>query len=436
MKGKPKVGFVVIRHPLEEGGEHAPRIFSEGVKALQAAGFDVVGAQSFVEDPVSAVAVGRLFYEQRVPVIVLAAATWSADPLVLDLLEESNVPIVTWALPGMNTGSMCGCQQLCYVLKELGRRYRFVYGPMDDASTLRQVSGYVAAANVAAELRKARMGLLGYRIGGMTEVTFDELELKGLLGPRTIHYGLDAVSKAMTQVSETDALGTWRERLGHVKRISVTETEKVQSMRAYLTLRRLARQDGLSGMAVECYPSFMGQFCVAASLLADEDILIGCEGDMNSTVAMLILSRLTDGPVHNTDSLGVDLKEQSIVYSHCGAGSMSLAACPDDIELAHVRLMHEGACVLFCGKPGPVTLVNLVGRRGTYRLGVATGHAISTGMVFAGNPTKVVIEGGAQRHLEAVAREGLGHHWMIGYGDARESLSEFCGLLGIPMVSC
>ena len=436
MKIRPRVGLAVIRHPLEEGGEHAPRILADAADALAAAGIDVVAAPSFVEDEASAVAVGRSFYDERVPAIVLAAATWSADPLVLDLLEECSVPIVTWGLPGMNTGSMCGCQQFCYVLKELGRPYRFVFGRPDDAGVVERISRYVTAVSLAAEFRKTRMGLVGYRIPGMTEVTFDELELKARLGPRTVHYGLETIAKAMADVPERDATAVWQERMTHVKNASVAQADVVESMRAYLVFKKLAAEDSLSGLAVECYPQFMGRFCVAASLLADDGIVIGCEGDMNATVAMLILTRLTGEPVHNTDPLGADTKEDTIVYSHCGSGSTSLAQSPDDVELANVRLMDQGACVLFPGKPGPVTLVNLVGRRGTYRMGVAAGEAVPTDMVFAGNPIKVKLDGGVQNHLDVVAREGLGHHWMIAYGDVRPQLEELCEVIGVPCIRC
>ncbi len=435
MKLTPRVGFAVIRHPLEEGGEKALDIFTEGVKALRQAGIDVVEAPRIVEDLDSAVAVGRHFYDQRVPAIVLAAATWSADPHVLDMLEECDVPIVTWGLPGMNTGSMCGNQQLDYVLKELGKPYRFVFGAADDAVVIRRIYNYVAAVTLAAHLRKTRMGLIGYRIGGMTEVTFDELELKATFGPRVVHYGLDAISKAIGDVPQADALAAWK-RFGRVKNVTIGQAEIVESMSAYVVLKRLADENGLSGFAVECYPAYMGRFCLAASLLADEGIVVGCEGDMNSTVAMLILARLTGRPVHNTDSLGVDMAEGSIVYSHCGSGSLSLAHSFDDVQIGHVRLMHEGACALFPAKAGQVTLVNLVGRRGTYRMGVALGQAVPTGMVFAGNPTKVILDGNVQDHLDTIAREGLGHHWMIGYGDASEPLEEFCRVIGVPLIAC
>jgi L-fucose isomerase-like protein len=336
----------------------------------------------------------------------------------------------------MNTGSMCGGQQFGCVLTELDKPHRFVFGPANDSGAISCISDYVTAANLAAALRKTRMGLVGYRVPGMTEVTFDELELKAVLGPRTVHYGLETVEKTMSDVSEAEAMDVWQKRMAHVRKVSVGKADIIDSMRGYLALKRFAEGDRLSGMAIECYPRFMGRLCLACSLLADEGIVVGCEADMNSTVAMLMLARLTGQPVHNTDGLGVDMAEGSIVFSHCGNGSMSLAESPDKIEIDHVRLKHQGACVLFPGRPGLVTLVNIVGRRGTYRIGVASGEAIPTGMVFAGNPTKVVLEGGVKHYLDVIARKELGHHWMIGYGDVRKPLRELCNFLGIPCVEC
>ena len=80
--------------------------------------------------------------------------------------------------------------------------------------------------------------------------------------------------------------------------------------------------------------------------------------------------------------------------------------------------------------------VNLVGRRSTYRMGVTAGQAVPTDMVFAGNPTKVILDAGPQRYLDTVAAHGLGHHWIIAYGDARPQLRHLCHLFGIPCIPC
>lgn len=175
----------------------------------------------------------------------------------------------------------------------------------------------------------------------------------------------------------------------------------------------------------------MGKVCLAYSLLAEEGIVGGCEGDVNNTVAMKILSDLTGKPVHNTDLLYPDLKSQTILYSHCGSGGFSIANDPTQIHLSPVRLLNQGVCVLFPAQTGIVTLVNLVGRKGTFRMSAITGEAIECGMEFPGNPLKVRFQRSLDEINESIASKGIGHHWMVGYGDVRNELEYFCSLNNI-----
>ena len=104
----------------------------------------------------------------------------------------------------------------------------------------------------------------------------------------------------------------------------------------------------------------------------------------------------------------------------CG---FSLAARKADIELAPVRLMDRGVCCRFPARPGTVTLVNLMPQLDRYKLAVAVGEALPTDMVFPGNPVKVRFAVPYPAMLDWVVAEGLGHHWMIAYGDYRAELA-------------
>jgi len=84
-----------------------------------------------VDSPVRASAAGRLLAEQHVHAAAFAAASWFEDYLILDLLEECSLPVLLWALPGMETGALCGCQQLTAFLQQLATPYRAVYGPLE-----------------------------------------------------------------------------------------------------------------------------------------------------------------------------------------------------------------------------------------------------------------------------------------------------------------
>lgn len=432
---KPKVGFFMLCHPGEEGREEAPSLFQKAVLELRKLDLHVITIKEMVEDENSAYRAAQEFKREDVDVICLVEGTWSSDYLALDILEEVNVPIITWGLPGIRKGSLCGVQQLDCVLKELRKPYKFIYGSVEERKPYEKIEGYAKAVSLKRILRKARLGLVGYRIRGMTEVTFDELELKSLLGPRIVHFGLNELEDGMTKVRHEEAERIWKEVKKKIGKVNAEEKEGIDSIRAYLVLKKWIEKECLSGLAVECYPDFMGQICLAYSLLGEEGIPGSCEGDVNSLVAMIILYLLTKIPVHNTDLLAVYPEDNSIVFSHCGSGAFSLAEEKKKINLSPVRLANKGTSVLFPAKPGEVTLVNLVGRKDTYRMCIAEGEAVKTEMVFAGNPARVKFPIPVNEFLEIVAENGFGHHWMIGYGNVKEELEDFCRLVGLRYVS-
>lgn len=432
---RPKLGVVVIVSPLEVGAGEASKIRRKAISNLGTLNIDLVIPEIIIKDEKTAKEAGKKFRKDETDLICLVLGTWSEDHLVIDLLEEIDVPLITWALPGIHTGSLCGCHQICSVLKELGKIYKFVYGELDDKKALHAIDIYSRAVSLRKKLRKAKIGLIGHRIKGMTEVSFDEFELKAIFGPRIVYMGIDKLRESMRKFSEQKIKSIWEGIKKKVGKVKIKDKDGFHSIRAYLSLKEFVEQNELSGLAVECYPELMGEICLAYSLLAEEGIAGACEGDVNSCLAMLILYWLTGKPVHNTDLLAINEKDNSAVFSHCGSGGFSLAEKVSDITLSPVRLMDKGCCVLFPAKPGPVTMVNIVGRKETYRISIVTGKAIKTKMVFPGNPIRVRLPIDIQEIINTIARRGVGHHWMIGYGNVARELEEYADLIKINFMA-
>jgi L-arabinose isomerase len=142
---------------------------------------------------------------------------------------------------------------------------------------------------------------------------------------------------------------------------------------------------------------------------------------------------LTDDPIHFGEMLAFDEEHNALVTSHCGCGSPSLADT-NGFTLQPVRLANSGVCIRYTAKPGPVTYVNLVGRKGNYRLCAIEGQAVQTSMVFEGNPLRMELKSPIRKVWQVVAEHGFGHHWMTAYGHVASVLIEFCQLTGIKGV--
>ncbi len=207
----------------------------------------------------------------------------------------------------------------------------------------------------------------------------------------------------------------------------------IRTARNYLALKRLTSEQGLSGLSIGSYPKCQGTMCVPIAWLNEEGLPTACEGDVNSALCMLVISMLSDEPIHFGEMLAMDDEQNSLVTSHCGCGSPSLAS-KDGYILHPVRLANDGVCIRYTAKPGPVTYVNLVGRKGNYRLCGLQGEAIPTEMVFEGNPLKFVLETPLNRVWQIVSDFGLGHHWMTIYAHVAPELKAFSKLMNLTGV--
>jgi L-fucose isomerase-like protein len=288
---------------------------------------------------------------------------------------------------------------------------------------------FLRAAALKHQMRRARVGFGGYRVTGMTEVSANEMGLKKAIGPRVIPLDMPLLLARAKDIPDEEVRDRWQAVVGRSGCCKVSAHDGLDSLKVYVAVKELVDKHRLDALTIGCYPHLMGRVCLAASLLADEGIPLGCEGDVNGAVGQLLMTRLTGQPTHNTDWLE-PLEDGTVVFTHCGSGSFTLAENPKDITLSSVRLMDQGVCALFPAKPGPVTLVSLLPQGGGYQLAILEGEAVSTTMVFPGNPLRVRFPQPTSALIDWIFAEGIGHHWMAGYGHVANEIGEWAGLCG------
>ena len=423
------LGLAVVASPLEVGADQAPALLKRGQGTLGEIGIKICPYETPVTGTREAVEAGTFFYARKVHAICVIAASWFEDYLVLEMLEECDVPVMLWARPGIETGSLCGTQQLGFVLKQLSKPYKMLYDELESPVARERFFSFVSAAALRYHLKRARIGYIGHRVDGMTETTGHELALKKIFGPRIAGIDTQVLLDEASQVQDKDIREKWREIKRQVGKITCSDEAGIESLKFHQGLKSLIEEKILGAVAVGCYPHLMGKVCLAASLLGEEGVPLACEGDVNGALGMLMLTMLSGNPTHNTDLLDPIPEENAIVLSHCGSGAFSLAEDRSQITLASVRLMDQGLCCLFPAKPGPVTLVNIVPTLDGYKMGILFGEAIKTGMIFPGNPLKVRFDSDYGDVLSWIAKEGLGHHWMVVYGDSREQLVDLASMV-------
>ncbi|MFA6569078.1 MAG: hypothetical protein WCS96_12770 [Victivallales bacterium] len=420
----PKIAVIALSSPLEVGAGRALQKVLALEAVLKEKKCDVILSATVSTHQESA-GIGRKLAGLFPDIVVFLPVCWFEDYLVTDFIEECGVPLLLWALPGMETGSLCGSQQLGVFLKYLGYPFFHVFGEVGDQAIVLEAMKYFRVSALYSRLRRSRIGLCGSRVNGMTHTSPNEFMLKKSLGARIVPV---PSGKIVFQADDHDVKAIWNSFKNCCGSVNVNDESGLESIRMYCALKKVIFEYDLDVLTVGCYPDLMGKVCVASSLLAEEGIPMACEGDVNGAVAQLILTLLSGNPTCNADFLE-PFDNDSIIFTHCGSSSLTLAEKKSDASLNTVRLMGQGVCVLFPAKPGKVTLLNLTAGENAYQCAMLSGEAVETEMVFPGNPARVKFDRPAKDVINWIFQEGMGHHWMIAYGDYTEEIRAWAELV-------
>ena len=426
-----RIAAVGLAHPFEIGYENARQLLNETAEALCLAGVSCHNTGLVLHDLASVQSAAALLKKVEADVLLICIATWSEDHHLLDLLSYVDKPVILRAYPHRETGSLCCAHQIGAVFTDIGKKYEFVYGEARSMECAQRTRRLGAACALVNRMEQVRVGAFGGRVKGMTEIAYDEFAIKQKLGARVVNLDETELTELVAAMSDEEAkvlLEEKKELLSSCK-VSSSEEAMLESIKYYGAMKKLVKDYALEALAVKCYTTYMGKVCLGYSLLAEEGVVGACEGDVTNALTMKLLYELSNLPINNTDLLYLNEDENTILFSHCGSSGFSIAE--GDVELAPVRLAETGVCSRFLMKTGTVTAVNICGHGEQFRMAVMVGEAVPCGMEFPGNPTKIRFEKKVDQISQDIMKYGIGHHWMVGYGDYREELQSFCNQKGI-----
>ena len=428
---KIKIAAVGLAHPFEVGFDNAENLLKQTVKALKDKNADCFNAGVIMHDLATVKKAAEILKKEDFDVLLICIATWSEDHHLLDLLSYIDKPVILRAYPAFDTGSLCCAHQIGAVFTDIGKKYEFVYGDADDKTCAEKTIKIALPYALERIMATARVGAVGGRVKGMTEIAYDEFAIKEKLGARVINIDEKEMTEKVKAITDEKAQAVLNEKQPLLKGCAITSTKDgmLESVKYYIALKELCDEYALSAISVKCYTTYMGKVCLAYSLLAEEGIVASCEGDVTNALTMQMVYELSGRPVNNTDLLYLDEKKNTILFAHCGSSGFSIAG--GDIELAPVRLAETGVCCKFVMAAGKVTAVNICGHGDTFRLSYMVGDAIPCGMEFPGNPVVIKFAKSVEQINEEIMAKGIGHHWMVAYGDLSLELERFCKIRNI-----
>ena len=420
----PKIGFVAMSLPgFLLGEEMTPEKSAECVQALKDRGYNVYETEC-ASAPAEAKRIGKTFTKENVDCICVLLATFVADYFITELVKACDRPVFLWALEREVHCLSTVCTPLiASSLKNLEKDCCVVSGDVDDEFVYEKLFFYSRAAMLRNRLRDVTIGYIGHKPSIMFSMESDEYLLDRKLGITVKPIPVEEFYLTAQQVDPDLVAKTWEDVRCRVGCSNVRVEDALESVRYYLAAKKLVADRELSGFSINCFPHLKAKICLAVALLNDDGIGAGCEGDINSTIWMTIATMLNGQASFNGDFLRTYRENNTILFSHCGAGAFSLAGCKSDICLKRSAETDDGLAVFYVTEPrGKVTMVNMVLGIGNMRVSSLCGEAAKDTSGYEGTPLLVKFDGDIKDMPDQVAQRGAGHHWVGIQGDWSETL--------------
>ncbi|MBN1346033.1 MAG: hypothetical protein JXQ73_25320 [Phycisphaerae bacterium] len=185
--------------------------------------------------------------------------------------------------------------------------------PTSDWSELDQVVGLM---RVAPRLRKTRIVVVRGPLGTAAACSAEQVKkrLGAEIVPITVEETLEAHRAVDAKAAEAEAQRHW---ISQAKKIvEPSKEEIVSAARFYLALKDIMIRNGARAITSSNCMGAPAKGCLAFSRLNDMGLVGACEGDMDSTLTMLMFADAFGLPGFISDPV-IDTAKNALIHFHC-----------------------------------------------------------------------------------------------------------------------
>ena len=392
---------------------------------------------------------------------VFCFSVWSEDEYLLAFKDFMKIkPSIIWGytpyknapkrsdiLTLFKNSGIVGTVEGFGTVVKMGAKPFYVFGSSLDKKPVDEINKIIKAAKVYKDLKTAKIGLLPYRNFQMIITYVDEFRLYSQIGPVIEYVSCLQLKKASEKISDNKVNNYVKEIKNKFKVDKrITDDNLFKSAKASLGLEKIINDYKLNGLALsdlnpELHEVMGLRPCLYPESLARSEVVVGNEGDLGGTTAMLILRKLTGNPVMFTEIFNLDYEANTIGTGHAGPSNYLAAQGDDkvtitpDYELMDATSDIGGVWMEFIGKPGKVTILNFICTNDNFQMTILNGESLGGEVRFDGYPHYCIkIDPEMTDFLKSNSLNGTSHHWAVVNGNVKEELSYLADMLGIKKV--
>ena len=449
---RPKAAFVGFGE-VNTPRDIVERKCAEAREALERLGIDLVCAQpvSDVPDGSQAAQAVEMLSREQFDFLVLCVAGWIPSHAVVQVANEfAHKPMLLWGLAGwteggrlITTADQAGTTALRKPMAALGYRFKYVYNCPGRALPVAKISAFAQAAMAESLLKRARIGMMGFRDMNLYGTLYDGISLRSKIGPEVETFEMLEVMQRI-ECLEPRAV---QEVVERVKADWVferpTEDETLRKgAKFYLALRQKVEERGYEAVSLIDVDGMrkLAKFppSMVFMLLANEmGVCTIPENDVPGAVTQLVTKYLTG-------QIGAYLEFYEFMEDRVLMGVPDYVPAevtdgPVTVKPAAFGEFSAGILNVSKLKTGRVTLCRLANTGDRYSLHMATGDAVEPRKWEEAGwsppaPQLPGLEIVLDSPVEKFAQDVMGQHYIISYGDNTETFKDLCALLGVEVI--
>ena len=400
--------------------------------------------EEFEKQDVDAIVTVHLAYSPSLQSEKPLAAT-KLPIIVLDTTPDFTYDQTTDPSALMLNHGIHGVQDMCNLLIRNGKKFTVFAGHMDHSDVVLKVANAAKAAQVAHEMGRARVGLVGDPFAGMGDFRVPFEEMKQDFGIETVKYDFEKGAKWHEEVTQTDIDAEYE---ADCKTLDVDAglTREVydRSARTCLAVRKWAEEEKLTAFSInfletEGSPKGLPIMPFTECCRAMERGL-GYAGEGDVLTAALTGALLTAFPETTfTEMFCPDWEHGSVFLSHMGEYNFAIAdGKPLLQEKPFPFTSAENPTVAYkTMKGGKAVYINLAPfGNGEYTLTVAPGEMLK---IEGDNKQAAATNGWFKpavplpEFLAKFSQVGATHHSVLVYGDVMEAILPLADYLGCKL---
>ena len=397
--------------------------------------------------------------------MLILQVTFTDATMTVEIAKAARTRLAIWAFPEPRAGgrlrlnSFCGLNLAAHALGRAGHEFGWLYlAPGDQAvaaevvrlargeQALPQavapgvVGDRAAARDLLEDLQGTRIGLIGEHPAGFDTCRYDPAQLAGLAGVEVVPFPLTHLfARAKAAAAIPGLLDDWRERAGDLAGVDGLVTAQVdKSLALAAALEELEQDNGLSAIAVRCWPETFTEYgcaiCAPMGFLTEDGTPCACEADVFGALTCMILNAVAQQPSWLVDVVDMDAASNTGVLWHCGSAPISMAD-PEQHPAAQIHSNRKMALLQEFGlKPGRITIARVSQARNKVQMVLAGGEIVRAPISFTGTSGVVRFDRPAREVMDAMMALALEHHVAIVYGEHRAALRALACEMKIDVV--